>query len=97
MRARVLVVWEVVPGSGREGAEHEGGKSQCRSERAGHRCGHPRSGDTGTPLRNLTGTAAEPSRQRKRGWCRPFSPVPHWLKVAPAILGGMPVGLLCDM
>ena len=72
-------------------------KSQCRRERAGHRCGHPRSVDAGVPLRNLTGTAAEPSRQRKRGWCCPFSPIPHWLKVAPAILGGMPVGLLCDI
>lgn len=72
-------------------------KSQCRRERAGHRCGHPSSRDTEVPLRNLTGTAAEPSSQRKRGQHCPSSPIPHWLKVAPAISGGMPVGLLCDM
>lgn len=72
-------------------------KSQCRGERVGHRCGHPRSGDTGVPLRNLTGTAAEPSRQRKGGGRCPFSPIPHWLKVALAIPGRMHVGLLCDM
>ena len=72
-------------------------KNQCRWQRVGHHCGHPGSGDTGVPLRNLTGTAAEPSHQRKGGGRCPFSPIPHWLKVALAILDRMPVGLLCDM